>query len=54
MYAVCNKTNWMSAWYFILYIFLVTILFCQLFVGFIIEKFSEIQVTAPSPLPYGN
>jgi len=43
MYAVANKTVWMSAWYFIAYIFLVTILFTQLFVGFIIEKFSEIQ-----------
>ena len=43
MYAVCDNTLWISAWYFITYMFLVSILFAQLFVGFIIERFSDIQ-----------
>jgi len=43
MYAVCDQTISMASWYFVSYVFLISILFAQLFVGFIIERFSEIQ-----------
>lgn len=43
MYATSYATNRLNAWFFIIYVFIVGVLFSQLFVGIIINMYSEYE-----------